>query len=151
MSATPGTSITLCPHGPLLVRGDFELLDAMGLTVDPRRGTVALCRCGGSLIKPFCDGTHKLLEFQAPDPTAALTPNIDDHPRSPTQENTPMNNTPENRPTADETAEREAAQAADHVSDPSLNTEPGHDWTDEGGATVDGPALDAQSADDSGT
>lgn len=56
-------SITLCPNGPLLVRGDFEILDAHDQPVDARRGTVALCRCGGSAIKPFCDGTHKVNGF----------------------------------------------------------------------------------------
>ena len=58
------TQITVCPRGPLLVRGDFEILDADGEVIEPRRGTVALCRCGGSAIKPFCDGTHKLNRFE---------------------------------------------------------------------------------------
>ena len=56
----------MCPRGPLVVRGSFEILDGENLPVDPRRGTVALCRCGGSKIKPFCDGTHKLLRFDEP-------------------------------------------------------------------------------------
>jgi len=59
-----GPEIVLCPNGPLLVRGDFEIRDSRGNSVPPRRGTVALCRCGGSGIKPFCDGTHKLNGFQ---------------------------------------------------------------------------------------
>ena len=58
-----GAQITLCTDGPLLVRGDFDITDARGNKVEPRRGTVALCRCGGSGIKPFCDGTHKLNGF----------------------------------------------------------------------------------------
>ncbi|WP_372698202.1 CDGSH iron-sulfur domain-containing protein [Arthrobacter sp. JSM 101049] len=56
--------IVLCPDGPLLVRGDFEIRDARGQTVAPHRQTVALCRCGGSGIKPFCDGTHKVNGFR---------------------------------------------------------------------------------------
>ncbi|MEX1079744.1 MAG: CDGSH iron-sulfur domain-containing protein [Homoserinimonas sp.] len=64
----PGTaSIEACPNGPLLLRGDFELLDADGGTVDPGRRTVALCRCGMSSIKPFCDGTHKATGFRTED------------------------------------------------------------------------------------
>ncbi|MGN6169624.1 MAG: CDGSH iron-sulfur domain-containing protein [Solirubrobacteraceae bacterium] len=30
------------------------------------RGTIALCRCGKSRIRPFCDGTHQLVRFRAP-------------------------------------------------------------------------------------
>ncbi|MEB7446970.1 CDGSH iron-sulfur domain-containing protein [Arthrobacter koreensis] len=45
----------------MLVRGDFEILDSSGNEVPKNRETVALCRCAGSRIKPWCDGTHKLL------------------------------------------------------------------------------------------
>ncbi|WP_404290967.1 CDGSH iron-sulfur domain-containing protein [Glutamicibacter arilaitensis] len=58
------TSIVVCPRGPLLVRGDFEILDAEGQPVPRTRGTVALCRCGASAIKPYCDGSHKLNGFE---------------------------------------------------------------------------------------
>ncbi|MGO1230636.1 CDGSH iron-sulfur domain-containing protein [Glutamicibacter arilaitensis] len=64
MSEPKETSITACPRGPLLVRGDFEILDEDNQQLDSRRGTVALCRCGASAIKPFCDGTHKLNKFE---------------------------------------------------------------------------------------
>jgi len=73
-----GTTITPYRDGPLLVRGDFRLLDTDGNEIDPGRRTVALCRCGKSGIKPFCDGTHKLTGFAAesaparPRPAAAL-------------------------------------------------------------------------------
>lgn len=59
--------ITLCPDGPLLVRGRPTIVDADGNTVESRRGTVALCRCGASAIKPFCDGTHKINGFRSDD------------------------------------------------------------------------------------
>lgn len=59
--------IVACPDGPLLVRGDFELTGAQGPTVDRGRRTVALCRCGLSVLKPFCDGTHKLTGFRTDD------------------------------------------------------------------------------------
>ncbi|MDF2496949.1 CDGSH iron-sulfur domain-containing protein [Arthrobacter koreensis] len=54
-------AVTECQGGPLLVRGDFEILDSSGNEVPKNRETVALCRCAGSRIKPWCDGTHKLL------------------------------------------------------------------------------------------
>ncbi|MER7006433.1 CDGSH iron-sulfur domain-containing protein [Dactylosporangium sp. NPDC000555] len=59
-------SVTACEDGPLLVRGSFTLLTQDGEVIDPGRRTVALCRCGRSAIKPFCDGTHKAVGFQAP-------------------------------------------------------------------------------------
>ncbi|GAA4263825.1 hypothetical protein GCM10022255_111880 [Dactylosporangium darangshiense] len=58
--------ITTCEDGPLLLRGSFQLLTQDGQVIDPGRRTVALCRCGWSAIKPFCDGTHKSVGFQAP-------------------------------------------------------------------------------------
>jgi CDGSH-type Zn-finger protein len=47
------------------VRGDVELVAADGTPLTTRRRTVALCRCGLSTIKPFCDGTHKAAGFRA--------------------------------------------------------------------------------------
>ena len=58
--------ITPYRDGPLLVRGPFKLLDQDGNEIDARRKTVALCRCGKSRIRPFCDGSHKLVKFRAP-------------------------------------------------------------------------------------
>lgn len=60
--ATPDdveVTITVCPAGPLLLRGPALLLDGDGRPIDPGRRTVALCRCGRSARAPFCDGTHK--------------------------------------------------------------------------------------------
>lgn len=67
-SASQGTAeIVPCPDGPLLVRGDFEILTPDGDPVPRTRKTVALCRCGASGLKPFCDGTHKLAKFRSGD------------------------------------------------------------------------------------
>ena len=56
----PQATITPYPDGPLIVRGDFELCELDGTPI-PRSGrAVALCRCGRSALKPFCDGSHKL-------------------------------------------------------------------------------------------
>ena len=60
---------TITPYrdGPLLVRGPFKLLDQDGNEIDPGRdGTIALCRCGKSRLRPFCDGSHKVVRFRAP-------------------------------------------------------------------------------------
>ena len=55
----PTATITPYRDGPLLVRGDFRLVDTDGNEIDPGRKTVALCRCGKSGVKPSSDGTHK--------------------------------------------------------------------------------------------
>jgi hypothetical protein len=52
------TRIRFYPDGPILVRGDFELLDEDGDPMPAARRTIALCRCGRTAIPPFCDGTH---------------------------------------------------------------------------------------------
>jgi CDGSH-type Zn-finger protein len=57
--------VTPCVDGPLLLRGDFEIIDQSGERIDPDRSTVALCRCGKSAVKPFCDGTHTVAGFRA--------------------------------------------------------------------------------------
>jgi CDGSH-type Zn-finger protein len=54
------TEIRAYPEGPLLVRGDFELLDENGAPLPTPRRTIALCRCGRTSIPPLCDGTHTL-------------------------------------------------------------------------------------------
>jgi CDGSH-type Zn-finger protein len=58
--------ITPYRDGPLIVRGPFVLSDQEGNEIRVGRRTVALCRCGKSRIRPFCDGTHKIVRFSAP-------------------------------------------------------------------------------------
>jgi CDGSH-type Zn-finger protein len=58
--------ITPYRDGPLIVRGPFTLRDQDGNDVEITRETVALCRCGKSRMRPFCDGTHKVIRFNAP-------------------------------------------------------------------------------------
>ncbi len=65
LPSVPG-SITVCPDGPLLVRGPVELLSADGEPVQHHRRVVALCRCGRSRLKPLCDGSHRLNRFRDP-------------------------------------------------------------------------------------
>jgi CDGSH-type Zn-finger protein len=72
-SAEP-TRITACPDGPLIVRGPIELVDEDGAPVERRRRTIALCRCGASAIRPFCDGSHRAVGFRTRPP--ARTPAV---------------------------------------------------------------------------
>ena len=58
--------ITPYRDGPLLVRGPFRMTDQDGNEIEIGRKTVALCRCGKSRTRPFCDGTHQLIRFRAP-------------------------------------------------------------------------------------
>lgn len=55
-------TIKIRDNGPLLIEGDFTLVDANGNEVPIAKK--ALCRCGGSTMKPFCDGTHSKIGFQ---------------------------------------------------------------------------------------
>lgn len=55
--------IVACVDGPLLVRGDIDLVSSTGEPIERNRRTIALCRCGASMIKPFCDGSHKMVGF----------------------------------------------------------------------------------------
>lgn len=57
-------TVTPYPNGPLLVRGDIQLTTPEGEPIPRKRRTIALCRCGLSTIKPFCDGTHKAAGFR---------------------------------------------------------------------------------------
>src|SRR5437773_11046991 len=61
--------ITVSPNGPYRVEapeGAIELVDASGNRYDlTGKPAFSLCRCGGSVNKPFCDGTHSKLGFQA--------------------------------------------------------------------------------------
>jgi CDGSH-type Zn-finger protein/uncharacterized Fe-S cluster protein YjdI len=53
------------PNGPLLLQGNVEICAGSGRTVT-RIEKTALCRCGASLNKPFCDGSHQRIGFVAP-------------------------------------------------------------------------------------
>jgi len=59
-------NISSLPDGPLLLQGPYEIHDAAGNVVD--QGTkAALCRCGTSGNKPFCDGSHVAVAFKSED------------------------------------------------------------------------------------
>lgn len=66
--------ITMRNNGPYVVEGDFTLVDHEGNEVPLAKR--ALCRCGGSTMKPFCDGTHSKIGFQGAN---AAVENADDN------------------------------------------------------------------------
>jgi CDGSH iron-sulfur domain-containing protein 3 len=69
MSDHPSASVTTAPQGPYLLRGPFDLTDAAGNRMRiPAGKSAALCRCGRSSTKPFCDGTHTKTAFDGPEP-----------------------------------------------------------------------------------
>lgn len=55
-------SIRVNAGGPYLVKGNCVIIGKDG-SKSVKEGPFALCRCGGSKNKPFCDGTHKNVEF----------------------------------------------------------------------------------------
>lgn len=55
-------TIKIRDNGPYVVEGDFTLVDAGGIEIPALKR--ALCRCGASMIKPFCDGMHSKIGFQ---------------------------------------------------------------------------------------
>ena len=61
-------TIKVRKDGPYLVDGEFTLIDHEGKPIPipppPPGKFVALCRCGGSTKKPFCDGTHTRIGFK---------------------------------------------------------------------------------------
>ena len=61
----PGmVTIETIKNGPYIVKGDVELIDSDGSKF-PAEKRMALCRCGASTEKPFCDGSHSRIGFKA--------------------------------------------------------------------------------------
>ena len=62
-------TLRLRPNGPIVVEGPFTLIDHEGnkFTLPADKPVVALCRCGQSSRRPFCDGTHKSCGWVAPE------------------------------------------------------------------------------------
>lgn len=58
------TTIKALPNGPFIVEGNFDVLSPDGTELAQGKGRVALCRCGASAGKPFCDGSHGRIGFQ---------------------------------------------------------------------------------------
>ena len=63
--SSSNVKVTALKNGPFKVEGAIELLWDDGTPVETKKDTVFLCRCGASTKKPFCDGTHSKIGFQA--------------------------------------------------------------------------------------
>ena len=68
--------IRLRENGPIVIESDGEngtpdIFDWNGVPYTVTRTPIALCRCGGSTNKPFCDGTHSKIGFQAAEAAVA--------------------------------------------------------------------------------
>ncbi len=69
------TEITVSNNGPLRLKGSFTIKDPEGNAYDlAGREALALCRCGHSENKPFCDGTHNRAGFSHESKASALPP-----------------------------------------------------------------------------
>jgi CDGSH-type Zn-finger protein len=77
MSDVSTVTITPLENGPYLVKGPVTVVDADGSTYTTERSTIALCRCGASTTKPFCDGTHSKIGFAAAE--RAVSEGVDDN------------------------------------------------------------------------
>ena len=65
MSET-AVKITAKPKGPYRVEGPITLINDDGTEIDlTGKPAISLCRCGASTNKPFCDGTHSKIGFEA--------------------------------------------------------------------------------------
>ncbi len=61
----PDTRIMVLNDGSIKIEGEFEILDPQGAVFGlAGRKKISLCRCGASLNKPFCDGSHAKIGFQ---------------------------------------------------------------------------------------
>jgi CDGSH-type Zn-finger protein len=69
--------ITPTENGPYQVEGPVTIIDAEGAEYNiSQQTTIYLCRCGHSATKPFCDGTHETVNFQAADRAAEVPATI---------------------------------------------------------------------------
>ena len=72
-------TIRLRRNGPYLIDGDdVTVVDWNGVEYPVDRRPIALCRCGASTRKPFCDGTHSKVGFAAAE--SAVGPEAEDKP-----------------------------------------------------------------------
>jgi uncharacterized Fe-S cluster protein YjdI len=64
LAAPSGVKVVVKPNGPYLIQGQVQVCDVAGTVI--KEGQVfALCRCGNSASKPFCDGSHGRLGWRS--------------------------------------------------------------------------------------
>lgn len=57
--------ITIVENGPFILKTDTQVSVRVGANSESKRGPIALCRCGQASTKPYCDGTHREVGFEA--------------------------------------------------------------------------------------
>lgn len=62
--------IIVRPNGPYFVEGAAVVMDVEGREYTSEKPRIALCRCGGSGTKPFCDGSHRQNGFSSDEQAA---------------------------------------------------------------------------------
>ena len=62
-------------NGPLVLQGPVKIVDHLGqeFALPTEKAAIALCRCGQSHTKPFCDGSHRTCGFRAAETAAPPT------------------------------------------------------------------------------
>ena len=60
---TSGVKVNVIANGPLMVHGTISITDKDGNT-SVKDKTTAFCRCGASANKPYCDGSHRKINFE---------------------------------------------------------------------------------------
>ena len=58
--------LKLIENGPIVLDTEEQVSITTADSPEDKPGPVFLCRCGQSLIKPFCDGTHRKVQFEGP-------------------------------------------------------------------------------------
>lgn len=64
MSEQQPVRILVKQGGPYFIEGEARVVDLQGNELKSDKPRIALCRCGGSANKPFCDGTHQRIGFE---------------------------------------------------------------------------------------
>lgn len=59
-------TIKVMPNGPYVIEGEAFITNNQGEKITTDKPKISLCRCGASEHKPFCDGSHRKINFQAP-------------------------------------------------------------------------------------
>lgn len=60
---SPALKVEVSPNGPYLIRSECLIVHGDGKE-EIKSGTIALCRCGNSANKPYCDGAHRKIDFR---------------------------------------------------------------------------------------
>lgn len=67
--------VIIRPNGSIGIEGEFAVVDGEGKPFDlAGRTSIGLCRCGASANKPFCDGSHRKINFESVCEARALPP-----------------------------------------------------------------------------